>query len=215
MTFHIALAVASFNAYKVNYQQENLLLQADTEVALSWTPRDVFIPEEQDAYTIDVVLFGLVTEENTALWMEIAQVATNESNSGSLNITVPDLPIVQNHSAYLTIAFQVRFSSLSIANQSYDQLSIPAGIWTKAAYYNYECFPSRDRCVAWAGHLKGREAEMRQINDLPPCPCNVEQADAPNSGYWQQQRNEFFNSQADVCYYQLPPLKMYAMHCTY
>ena len=197
----------TFNAYQVNYLNSDLLFEASSLVTLSWTPSDVFPSEKQDSYSVDIALYGLVRNENTASWSELDQVATNISNSGKVNITVPDLPLLQNHSAYLTVTFQVRFSPLSLTNQSYDQLSVSAGIWTSEAYYSYEGEPSRDRCIAWASHLQARETELSQISDLPACPCNLDQAKAPNSGFMEEQGKDIFQSQSSVCYYQSTPIK--------
>ena len=204
-------AVPSFVASQVNHLSRGILFEVGSVAALIWTPSDVFSVEVQDAYNIDIALFGLLRQGNTASWTEIAQLAVNVSNSGQANVTVPTILLHQNHSAYLPIAFQVRFSPLSVTDRNYDLLSVPAGIWTGESIYSYAGTPSRDRCIAWASHLQARETEWRQIDNLAPCPCNLEQAKAPNSGFKEVQLEypfrEFFNPQAAVCYYQSNPMK--------
>ena len=183
---------------------------------LTWIATDVFSAEEQHAYSVDIALYGLIRQGNAAFWTEISQLVTNMSNTGHANITLPTLHVYHNNSAYLAIAFQVRFSQLlSPTNQSYDLLSVPAGIWSRESYYSYEeggggasGFSTRERCIAWASFAHARLVERMQIDDLPPCPCNVEQAEAPNSGF-HRVRHEFFNPGATVCYYQSIPTKTY------
>ena len=204
-------AVPSFQAHQlqVNYLNRNLMFEAESVVELTWMPTDVFFVEEQNAYNIDIALYGLVRQGNAASWTEITQLTMNVSNTGQANVTLPTLQIYQNESAYLAIAFQVQFSPLSLTNRSYDLLSVPAGIWSRESYYSYEGGPSREKCIAWASYVQARVTEQQQINDLPPCPCNVDQAKAPNSGFHRVHHEEFLNPQATVCYYQSTPTKTY------
>lgn len=204
-------AVPSFQVNKVNYANGNqLLFEAGSVVNLTWTPADVLPVEEHAAYSIDVVLYGLVRQGNNSDWTEIISLLTNASNIGQASVTIPTLGAYNGGSAYLAIAFQVRFSGLlSISSSKYNLLSVPAGIWSKEAYYSYEGGPTRERCIAWASDVLARQAEQQRIEDLPPCPCNVDQADAPHSGFHKLLNEEFFNHQATVCYYQSTPTKTY------
>ena len=202
-------AVPSVKSHQAHYLNRELLFEAGSVATLTWTPSDVLGVVEQDVYSyrINVALYGLVAQENVVSWMEIALVATNMTNRGRANVTIPKLPTFHNHSSYLMIAFQVRFSSpIFFTNHSYDLLSIPAGIWTREAFYSYEGKPSRERCIAWVSHLQAREMEQRQINDLPPCPCNLDQARAPQSGF-EEYHEGFVDSPEAVCYYQSTPIK--------
>ena len=177
---------------------------------LTWTTSDVFSVEEQHAYSIDIVLYGLIRQGNAASWTEISQLVTNMSNAGQANVTLPTLQVYHNESAYLAITFQVQFSQpLSLTNRSYDLLSVPAGIWSRESYYSYEAGPSRERCIAWASFAQARLTERMQIDELPPCPCNLDQAMAPNSGFHRVHHEEFLNPRATVCYYQSTPTKTY------
>lgn len=177
---------------------------------LTWTTSDVFSVEKQHAYSIDIALYGLIRQGNAASWIEISQPVTNMSNTGQANVTLPTLQVYHNESAYLAIAFQVRFSQpLFHTNRSYDLLSIPAGIWSRESYYNYDAGPSRERCIAWASFVQARLTERMQIDKLPPCPCNLDQAMAPNSGFHRVHHEKFFNPGATVCYYQSTPTKTY------
>ena len=204
-------AVPSSQVNQVNYLNGDLLFEAGSVVELTWTTTDVFSVEKQHAYSIDIALYGLIRQGNAALWTEISQLVTNMSNTGQANVTLPTLQLYHNESAYLAIAFQIRFSQLlsSITNQSYDLLSVPAGIWSKESYYSYESGPSREKCIAWASFSQARQLERLQIDDLPPCPCNLDQAKAPNSGFHKVHHEEFFNAGATVCYHQSTPTKMY------
>ena len=199
-------------ANQVNYLNRNILFESGSRVELTWTTTDVFSVEEQHAYSIDIALYGLIRQGNAASWTEISQLVTNMSNTGRANVTLPTLRVYHNNSAYLAIAFQVRFSqalSPTLVNQSYDLLSVPAGIWSRESYYSYEGGASRERCVAWASFTQARLTERLQIDNLPPCPCNLDQAKAPNSGFHRVHHEEFFNPGAAVCYYQSTPTKTY------
>lgn len=183
---------------------------------LTWTATNVFSAEEQYAYSVDIALYGLIRQGNAASWTEISQLVTNLSNTGHANITLPTLHVYHNDSAYLAIAFQVQFSQLlSPNNRSYDLLSVPAGIWSRESYYSYKesggasGSRARERCIAWASFAHARLTERMQIDDLPPCPCNLGQAEAPNSGFHRVCHEEFFNTGATVCYYQSTPTKTY------
>lgn len=206
MVFYPVHAVSSVKSHQVDYLNRELLFEAGSVAALTWTASDVFAVEEQDVYRINVALYGLIAQENSASWTEIALIATNMTNRGQANVTMPKLPIFHNHSFYLMIAFQVRFSPLSFTNNSYDLLSIPAGIWTREAFYSYEGKPSRERCIAWLSHLQAREIEQRKINDLPSCPCNLDQAKAPQSGF-KEHHERFTDPPEAICYYQSTPIK--------
>ena len=207
MIFYPAHAVPSVKSHQVHYLNRELLFEAGSVAALTWTPSDVLGVVEQDDYRIEVALYGLIAQENTASWMEIAVVATNMTNRGQTNVTIPKLPTFHNHSSYLMIAFQVRFSSpISFTNHSYDLLSIPAGIWTREAFYSYEGKPSRERCIAWVSHLQARETEQRQIDDLAPCPCNLDQAKSPHNGF-EEYHEGFVDPPRALCYYQSTPIK--------
>ena len=175
--------------------------------ALTWTPSDVMSLESSNTYNIDVALYGLLQRDNVTLWRELSLVATNASNTGRVNITIPELPLLHNHSSYLMIAFQVRVRPLPHTGRGYNHLDTQAGIWTGESYYIYAGKPSRERCIAWSGDLEMREAERQQLSLLPPCPCNLEQAKAPNSGFQEGLWNAFLNPQAAVCYHQSLPLK--------
>ena len=206
-------AVPSSQANQVNYLNGDLF-EAGSTVELIWTATDVFSVEKQHAYSIDVALYGLLRQGNVALWTEISQLVTNVSNTGQANVTLPTLQVYHNESTYLAIAFQVRFSQpLYLTNRSYDLLSAPAGIWSRESYYSYEGVPSRERCIAWASYTQARLIERQQIDDLPPCPCNLDQAKAPNSGFHRVHHEEFFITGATVCYYQFTPTKMYVNSC--
>ncbi len=202
---------------QVNFlSRDQLLFESGSTVELTWTAADVFLAEEQHAYSVDIALYGLIRQGNAAFWTEISQLVTNISNTGRANVTLPTLHAYHNDSAYLTIAFQIRFSqplSLSRTNRSYDLLSVPAGIWSRDSYYSYEGSDgesrARERCIAWASFTHARLTERTQIDDLPPCPCNVDQAKAPNSGFHRVGHEEFFNPGATVCYYQSAPTKSY------
>ena len=200
-------AVPSVHAHQVDYLNKDILFEAGSTVALTWTPSNVFPLEKGDAYNIDVTLFGLLRQDNVTSWTEISQVATNTTNSGKVNVTIPELPLFHNHSSYLVIAFQVTLSPLSYTSQSYDWSTVRAGIWTSESYFSYGGKPSRERCVAWAGDVEAREAERSQLSSLPPCPCNHKQARAPNSGFQETLRNDFLNPKAAVCYYKFTSLK--------
>ena len=203
--------VPSSQASGVNYLNSDLIFESGSTVELTWTATDVLSLEERHAYSIDIALYGLLQQGNAASWTEISQLVTNMSNTGQANVTLPTLQVYHNHSAYLAIAFQVRFSQLALShtNRSYDLLSLPAGIWSRESYYSYEGGASRERCIAWASFDQARLIERMQIDDLPPCPCNLDQAKAPNSGFHRIHHEEFFNPGATVCYYQSTPTKTY------
>lgn len=184
-----------------------MLFVAGSEVSLTWTPSDVLPLESSNTYNIDIALYGLLQRDNVTSWRELSLVVTNASNIGRVNVTIPELPLLPNHSSYITIAFQVRVHPLPHTGHNYEQLHSQAGIWTGESYYIYTGKPSRERCIAWVGDLEAREAERQQLSLLPPCPCNLEQAKAPNGGFKEGLWNTFLNPQAAVCYYQSLPLK--------
>ncbi len=196
-------------AYQVNFTTNDLGFTKGKELALWWDPDDVFPLEASDNYAIDIELHKLTEKPE---WVSYALLATNITNSGLANFTLPDLN-TSNTGLQGVFPFALRISRstafTSETGTTTRNITQP-GIWTSVAYYSSSQQYSHTECVKWASEKGSRQSELLSIDSLPPCPCTSKQAQAPNSGMTEQNSrlpfHQYFNgSKVPVCYYSSIP----------
>ena len=182
-------AVPFTSHHKVNIAADSLLVEPGSELILNWPPNDVTPPDSSSNTTVNIALH-LITSNGIE---EMAMLATDVSNSGSVRITVPLL----NATGFVPAIIQVALSN-------FHDINTPApSVWSMVVYYG-SLKPSRQLCIDWSYETDEREAETSAIDSLINCPCTELQAQAPNSGFKQQLNTylSFQNAGANVCYYQ-------------
>lgn len=191
-------------AHKVNLVSDDQTLWKGKSLLLQWDPYDVCPVEEPADYAVDVSLFRLT--ENYE-WVFQTLLVSNNTNTGHTNLTFPDL---HHNSPELETVFpfvlQVTRSTATESNQtnSGKLSSIQPGIWSSVAFFSTLGLFSHKECTRWAGDEGSRKNELLSIDSLPPCPCTVEQAKAPNSRLSRQRHGtspHFQYSSVPSCYY--------------
>ena len=187
-------------AHQVNLGRDNLLFTGEESVSLTWLRDAVFPVQDPDNYTVDIWLYRL---SQTHVWVRTACLASNIPNSGRATVTFPQLERSATDPRFSAVAIQV---ALNTTHAEAAELPTAAGLWTTVAFAT-DTPPTREECNEWAGDTSARMEEQEAINsNTPACPCTVQQARAPNSGFTEQNMGSpmqlYFNPGATMCFYQ-------------
>ena len=187
-------------SHQVNLGRDNLLFTGGESVSPTWLRDGVFPVQDPDNYTVDVWLYRLSQQQR--VWIRTACLASNIANSGRATVMFPHLEYSATD-RFSAVAIQV---SLNNSQAQPTELPTAAGLWTTVAFAT-DMPPTRDECNEWAGDTNMRIAEREAINSsTPTCPCTVQQAQAPNSGFTEQNMRSpmqlYFNPGATTCFYQ-------------
>ena len=185
-------------AHQVNLGRENLLFTGGESISLTWLRDAAFPVQDPDNYTVDIWLYRL-----QRVWVRTAILASNIPNSGRATVTVPRLERSASDPRFSAVAIQV---ALNTSQAEPAELPTAAGLWTTVAFVT-DTPPTREECNAWAGDTGRRMAERAAVfSRTPACPCTVQQARAPNSGFTEQNMGSpmqlYFNPGATMCFYQ-------------
>ena len=184
-------------AHQVNLGRENLLFTGEESVSLTWLRDAVFPVQDPDNYTVDIWLYLL-----QRVWVRTARLASNIPNSGRATVTVPRLERSATDPRFSVVAIQV---ALNTSQAEPAKLPTAAGLWTTVAFAT-DTPPTREECNEWARDTSARMVERAAISGTPACPCTVQQARAPNSGFTEQNVESpmqlYFNPGATTCFYQ-------------
>ena len=185
-------------SHQVNLGRENLLFTGGESVSLTWLRDAVFPVQDPDNYTVDIWLYRL----SQRVWVRTAGLVSNIPNSGRATVTFPHLERSATDLRFSAVAIQV---ALNTSQAEPAELPTAAGLWTTVAFAT-DTPPTREECNAWTGDTSARMAERVAISRTPACPCTVQQARAPNSGFTEQNMGSpmqlYFNPGATTCFYQ-------------
>lgn len=203
----------------------DLLVKQGDILGLEWHNESIFHLTDSSQYHIDIFLyeqnnFGHGGGMVTITWSNIT-LASNISNTGTTNITLPFFNMSNQikgyyaFSPYVVVLVKIGVNTSTInpgTNNSYllalktlNDLGDVPGRWTHVLFRKY-WNTSDDLCVWW---LNDYILKSIPRTDDRHCPCNVFQAELPNSGFDQQihaGRNivdRFTHSDSSVCYYSL------------
>ena len=183
----------------MNLGRDNLLFTGEESVSLTWLRDAVFPVQDPDNYTVDIWLYRL---SQTRVWVRTACLASNIPNSGRATVTSPRLERSATDPRFSAVAIQV---ALNTSHAEAAELPTAAGLWTTVAFAT-DTPPTREECNEWAGDTSRRMEEREAISSTPTCPCTVQQARAPNSGFTEQNMGSpmqlYFNPGATMCFYQ-------------
>ena len=188
-------------AHQVNLGRDNLLFTGEESVSLTWLRDAVFPVQDPYNYTVDIWLYRL--SQTQRVWVRTACLASNIPNSGRATVTFPHLERSATDPRFSAVAIQV---ALNTSQAEGAELPTAAGLWTTVAFAT-DTPPTGDECNEWAGDTSPRMAEQALINSrTPACPCTVQEAQAPNSGFTEQNMGSpmqlYFNPGAATCFYQ-------------
>ena len=179
-------------AFEVYVESEEPVFESGTTVRVYWSSRSIFPLADLDSYTVDITLREL--DIDSGEWKTLATLVSDLPNNGEADITIPELPTVENYEDSLNpVVVEVGVSTASMASTKRGLSGIlaklgrlgmrilkqaPMRIIRKLVQNGAQ----RLACETWA--LTQPDNIGQQINDrLPPCPCTVERAAAPNSGF--------------------------------
>ena len=193
-------------AFEVFVESEEPVFETGTIVTVYWSPQSIFPLADPQTYTVDITMREFDT--NTGEWNTLATLASDLTNNGEAKVTVPELPTVETvEDSINQVVIEVSVSSASVTDSKRGHLS---NVLSKIGQFGLRILrqapmriikrpvgqaAQRLACEAWA--LTQSESTGTQITNPPPetdtgtqinnrllpCPCTVDRARAPNSGF--------------------------------
>lgn len=161
------------------------LIQTNISVLLQWDSDSIFPLAPTNSYTVDIEVHGLHSSWNTIL-------LPDQNNTGSVNITISSEAPAPNN--FIPIAFKVVANvSQSSENDSYvmalkeiynsqnGNMSTIAGRWSHVIVWRTTSI-NNTYCNSWKNSDLWGDANIIG-GEFPACPCNVLQAELPNSNF--------------------------------
>ena len=182
------------NSFEIFVGNEDLMFTPETSIRIQWSPESIFPADilGYDMYTVDIELFEL--NVNTRQWEMIHRLSSNIENSGSAEVTVPDLSRPTSEDPVSPVVIGVGLSSAASRSTILEKL-LQRGLKTlKYAPIRYliKNALSRVACEAWSSTQPeniGDEIKQR----LPPCPTRMNVVKAPNSGFREERLSSTVN----------------------
>ena len=186
----------------------DLLVEADESIALQWLNSSLFpLAGNTSEYTIDIQCYWLdiqimdIFDINSSVITPATVVSTGVPNGGSASITVP--PITSS-ATFTPILFKV---IINVSSSSSDDPYISAlqSLYTQTP----------NRVGIWSHIMILRRAQsdyswnniwILQYSSSPVCPCNINQANLPNSGFepnvspGRRIMDQYLHPNATLCY---------------
>ena len=200
----------------------DLLIKNGDIVTLNWISNSFFPQASDDAITVDIVMYKLTVHSNMLSNIN-GVLSANIENTGSTSVNITNTDLESLNVNYFTSPYSVVMmkvvvhSSTSFDNywkalldlQSSDYSEM-AGRWTHVLFIKDKTV-NDDYCKTWS------MSDSMYFNFLEPgngncedcisaCPCNVLQAELPNSGFEQTTGtglriiDQFIHTGASVCY---------------
>ena len=202
----ISITVESIESgYKVNVIANDLLIQAQDTITLTWIPTSL----SESTGTVNT----------SALWINIKlhiftdgsidqvnELASNISNNGSYTVSIPTVshPLAQ-------IVYPAIISIEAIGNDQqnltlYDNADGIVKQWTDMIWITNDN-EFYDECKAWSINEPATvgEALLSVVRSEVPCPPTIDQARTVNSGLIQNSNTKlvrFLHPNTDKCYHQ-------------
>ena len=182
------------------------LVQANISVLLQWHSDSIFPLAPTNSYTVDIEVHRLHSSWNTIL-------LPDQNNTGSVNVTISS----EAPNTFIPIAFKVVANvSQSSEDDSYvmalkeiynsqsGNISTTAGRWSHVIVWRATSI-NNTYCNNWK-----KSDPWGDVNvvggEFPACPCNVLQAELPNSNFKQNESpgrrllDQFLHSNISRCY---------------
>ena len=194
-------AVSFTNSFEVYVANEDLIFTSETSVRIQWSPESIFPTDihGSDMYNVDIELFEL--DMNTGKWEMIRRLSSDIENSGSAEVTIPDLsePMLEDNrqrsgEPVSAVVIGVGLSSAAPRSTILQKL-VQRGLKTlKYAPIRYlaKNLLKRLACEIWSlTQPENIGDEIRQR--LPPCPTTLSVIEAPNSGFREEKLSSTVN----------------------
>ena len=184
-------------------KEETVLLKGGDTVNIMWSPE--IVPHfDAGSYRVDVTIH--IQDLQSGEWMMYEHLVEDVSNSGRLdNIKLPTFSnLPSNVSSVIPIALQVAARLDGARLKSKRQTSFPA-IYAKWSLTLYIQTDFKVSCEEWL-NSENPSIGNRLLQQLPPCPRTLAQANLVNSGFDKDNIHplflEFFHSKSQVCFRQ-------------
>ncbi len=192
-----------------------LLLTAFEQVTLNYNPPSVLPSETPGSYQVDVLLYSM--DMDSGKWEELSPIQVNAPNSGSLSVSLPMVLTNSIHpiAFFIGTSTSASTSSSPFTVQALRQSGLRAGIFSSVLYYSAHRTSlestRQSACDSWYNNPSSG-ATLSQV----PCPCILEQAALPTSGFelmnftsifgrrsYHLQWQSTFHPRAQACYQQV------------
>ena len=194
-------AVSFTNSFEVYVANEDLIFTSETSVRIQWSPESIFPTDihGSDMYNVDIELYQM--NMDTRKWEMIQCLSSNIENSGSAEVTIPNLseqtlgvntPIPEDHVSLVVIAVGLSFTApRSTILEKLVRLGLRTLKYAPIRYLVKNAL-KRVACEIWSltqPENIGDEIKRR----LPPCPTRMSVVEAPNSGFREERLSSTVN----------------------
>ncbi|XP_019860164.1 PREDICTED: deleted in malignant brain tumors 1 protein-like [Amphimedon queenslandica] len=158
----------------------NLIHNVGEVTKFSWNPKDLDLSKSAVDDAVDITMQAYDLTRN--VWENDIVLKEGVPNSGETDITIPDLVRAAKNGVSL-IRINVKLKSLDFKRGSLLRTfksSLKFAVKLKKSIYQ------RVACEAWHKSIPGVDA-----NDLPPCPCNLEQMNGDLERYTKESALQF------------------------
>ena len=178
--------------------EEVVLFDKNDQITIRW-PRDIVPYVDADSYRVDLISY--IQDLQTGEWVEYEFLARDAPNSGNFNAIISDFKdLPSNVNSVVPVLFQVA-TQLSFKGQT----TYPPvySKWSLTIYIEFN--DSKLSCEVW---LSSEDPSIgnRLLQQLPPCPRTLAQANLVNSGFDRDIIHplflEFYHSKSQVCFRQ-------------
>lgn len=198
-------AVFPHNTSDVTIGQHNsaiMLEDSDENFTVHWNPQSLLPQLDSSSFMVNIELHELENKE----WRPFLDFTITRPNSGNANFSVP----VSNRAEIDVYAVAIRLSVGSPSEQANTYMDILKFAEGNVSHWKTDLFHAKsldlfNRCMEW--HEEEDSFDIRTtIHDHVPCCSETKpKADAMNSGFVQDYRDELvalLHPSADSCYLQ-------------
>ena len=205
---------------KVQIKSANKLITSGDTISIAWLPSSLLQQEitTQDpaSLTVNIQLYQFqMTPSGSYIHKQIATLATNVPNSGEATVTIPIQLSVNTIEPVYLVNIMVNVNSQSLQLDSIRSIAQNVRQWSTNFYliqWSTNLFVRNEKrdplfvaCKGWAASEPasiGPEL-LERVTQTVPCPPNVGQAEAANSGLVEDKYIDliaFFHPGADRCF---------------
>lgn len=189
----------AFEAYIAN---SDLMFSSGTSVSVEWSPESILSLESPSNYAVDIDLLGLNTA--TREWTKLATLGTELPNSGSADVSIPDIQ-QQNtpEQAVTVVVVQVGLSLTSINPASLTQRGVNSDLLASLSQNALKTIVNgpvrflnraknqtvqRSLCSEWSSRQSVTTLE-NILTQFAHCPLKLENVRIPNQGFMEESRS--------------------------
>uniref|UniRef100_A0A1X7SNW7 Uncharacterized protein n=1 Tax=Amphimedon queenslandica TaxID=400682 RepID=A0A1X7SNW7_AMPQE len=187
------------HGYKVNIISNDILIQAQDAITLTWIPPS--LSESTGTVNTTTLQINIILYIFTEGFInQVNELASNISNNGSYTVSIPTVSHPSGQTVYPAII------SIEAIGNDYDNAQGTVKQWTDMIWITNDN-EFYDECKTWSAneHPTVGEALLSVVRSEVPCPSTIGQARTINSGLIQNTNTRlvrFLHPNADKCYHQ-------------